>query len=139
MSRLIDWGELLAQARAVQLKSYSPYSAYRVGAAVLGAGGEIFVGCNVENATYGLTICAERTALVRMVSSGELEPVAIQVVTPGPTLGMLCGMCRQGLAEFTEELPIHVNIAEADEPMVETTLSALLPQAFRGRGLTRRS
>lgn len=134
----IDWDELLARARAVRQLAYAPYSGYRVGAAVLSASGKIYVGCNVENATYGLTICAERTAVASMVCAGEQQIAAIQVVTQGPKVGMLCGMCRQMLAEFAEELPIRLNLAEADEPTVETELSELLPQAFRGLALRRR-
>lgn len=133
-----DWAELLRQARAAQRRAYAPYSGYRVGAALLSASGRIYVGCNVENATYGLTICAERTALVTMVCAGELEPVAIQVVTPGPTVGMPCGMCRQALAEFAADMPVRLGLPDADEPSVHTTLEQLLPHAFRGKDLQRR-
>ncbi|MBW2523415.1 MAG: cytidine deaminase [Deltaproteobacteria bacterium] len=134
----MDWDALLAAARAVQQRAYAPYSGYLVGAALLSSNGRIFVGCNVENATYGLTICAERTALVTMVCEGELEPVALQVVTPGPTVGAPCGMCRQALAEFAADMPVHLDLPAPNQAAVQTTLDALLPMAFRGRDLERR-
>ena len=134
----VDWSELRAAALAAQTRAYAPYSGYHVGAALLASNGKIYSGCNVENATYGLTICAERTALVTMVCDGVLEPVAIQVVTPGPTVGMPCGICRQALAEFALDMPVHLGLPDSDEPSVHTTLDRLLPHAFRGRDLQRR-
>lgn len=133
----VNWQELLDAARAAQRRAYAPYSGYRVGAALLGRSGRIYPGCNVENATYGLTICAERTALVTMVCAGELEPVAIQVVTPGPTVGTPCGMCRQALAEFAPELPIRLGLPDDESSSLHTTLDQLLPRAFLGRDLRR--
>ena len=134
----IGWEELLGRAREVRLRAYAPYSGYRVGAAVRTASGRIFTGCNVENATYGLTICAERTALTGMICAGESQPIAIQVVTPGPKIGMLCGMCRQMLAEFADDMAIRLDLPESDDQRVETTLGELLPHAFRGLALRRR-
>jgi len=129
-----DWSELVARARAARAHAHAPYSDYRVGAAVRTGSGAVFVGCNVENATYGLTICAERAAIVQMVAAGERDPTAIAVVTPGPKIGMPCGMCRQTLAEFAEELPIRISLPEGDEH-ITTTLGRLLPDAFRPRDL----
>lgn len=127
----IDWAELLRLARATRHHAHAPYSNYQVGAALLTKSGKLFSGCNVENATYGLTICAERVALVTMVAAGHDDPVALVVVTPGPTAGMPCGMCRQSLAEFAVDLPIRVALPHDDEAVIQTTLGELLPHAFR--------
>jgi len=125
---------LLAAARAARARAYAPYSRYHVGAAVLTKSGRIFVGCNVENATYGATVCAERNAIGAMVAAGEREPVACVVVTAGPTPGTPCGICRQVLSEFAADMPITL---VADDPAGRTRaraderLAALQPKAFR--------
>ena len=131
----IDWSELLRVARATQRNAHAPYSNYHVGAALLSKSGKVFSGCNVENATFGLTICAERVAIVNMVAAGDSDPVALVVVTPGPPVGMPCGMCRQSLAEFADDLPIQVAVPEGEVPPIETTLGELLPSAFRPQAL----
>jgi len=133
----IDWTELEQVAREVQKNAHAPYSSYRVGAAVQAASGRIFSGCNVENASYGLSICAERSAIVQMIAAGEREPVALAVVTPGPTIGTPCGMCRQTLAEFAIDLPIRLLVVEGELPARITSLGALLPDAFRAAALIR--
>jgi cytidine deaminase len=132
----IDWSVLLGAARAARRNAHAPYSGYSVGAALLTRSGRIFAGCNVENAAYGLTICAERSAIAQMISAGEREPIALQVVTAGPPIGSPCGMCRQTLAEFAADLPIHLGLADADAPSIDTTLGELLPLAFRGSVLS---
>ena len=132
----VDWTMLLQAARAARANAYAPYSGYAVGAALLTRSGRVFVGCNVENAAYGLTVCAERNAIVQMVAAGERDPLALQVVTAGPPIGTPCGMCRQTLAEFAADLPIHLSLADADTPTIETTLGELLPLAFRGSVLS---
>jgi cytidine deaminase len=112
-----------------------------VGAALLTKSGRIFAGCNVENATYGATVCAERNAIGAMVAAGERDPVACVVVTAGPTPGMPCGVCRQVLSEFAVDMPITLvaedaagrALARADE-----RLASLLPKAFRLRKAKRR-
>jgi cytidine deaminase len=119
---------LVAAAREARTRAYAPYSKYRVGAAILTRTGKIFTGCNVENATYGATICAERTAIVKMVSADERDPIACVVVTAGPKPGSPCGICRQVLSEFAEDMRI---ILVAQRTRAETTLAALLPDAFR--------
>ena len=127
----VDWPLLEQAAIAVRQRAYAPYSHYQVGAALLTRGGKVFAGCNVENASYGLCLCAERSAVAQMVAAGEREPVAIVVVTDGPTAGTPCGMCRQTLAEFAEDLPIRV-VADGVPGATRTlSLSALLPDAFR--------
>jgi cytidine deaminase len=89
----------------------------------------------VENASYGLSLCAERSAIVQMVAAGERDPVALVVVTPGPVLGTPCGACRQTLAEFARDLPIRMMVTEGTVPARTTTLEALLPDAFRSASL----
>ncbi len=125
---------LVAAAREVRVHAYSPYSRYRVGAAVLTAGGAFYAGCNVENASYGATLCAERAAIAAMVAAGDREPVACAVVTAGPRPGTPCGICRQVLSEFARDLTL-VLVAEDDGGRIvgrrRARLRALLPQAFR--------
>lgn len=133
----IDWAALDAAALAVRERAHAPYSGYPVGAAILVRSGRVFTGCNVENASYGLTLCAERSAIAQMVAAGERDPVALSVATRGPVLGSPCGMCRQTLAEFADDLPIRLIAAEGAAPARHTSLAALLPDAFRAGALTR--
>jgi cytidine deaminase len=132
---MIDWAELERAAREVQGRAHAPYSRYRVGAALQVASGRVFVGCNVENASYSLSICAERSALVQMVAAGERDPAALVVVTRGPVMGTPCGACRQTLAEFARDLPIRLVVEDGAVPGRDTSLAALLPDAFRGDAL----
>jgi cytidine deaminase len=134
---VIDWDELERAAVAVQRRAHAPYSGYQVGAALKTASGAVFAGCNVENASYGLSICAERSAIVQMVAAGERDPVAILVVTPGPVLGTPCGACRQTLAEFAGDLPIRMMVNGHATPARTTSLEALLPEAFRAGSMQR--
>jgi len=135
VSDTIDWGALERAAIDVQTRAHAPYSNYPVGAALRTASGRIFVGCNVENASYGLTICAERSAIVQMVAMGERDPIALVVVTPGPVLGTPCGSCRQTLAEFSLDLPIKLMVTDGTVPPEMTTLETLLPKGFRADAL----
>ncbi len=128
-----QWDELLIAAREVRQNAHAPYSRYRVGAALLTRSGIVFAGCNVENATYGATVCAERNAVAAMVAAGGREPVACVVVTAGPRAGPPCGICRQVLVEFASELPILLVAETAAGRVTErrkARLSALLPGAF---------
>lgn len=125
----IDWPALKAAALAVQGRAYVPYSNYRVGAALLTAGGEIVAGCNVENATYGATCCAERTAVFSAVAAGHRAFRAIAVVTNGAAPGTPCGICRQVLAEFGSDMDVLCFTPEGLEAVYR--LSALLPHAFK--------
>ena len=119
--------KLIAAAKAARKNAYAPYSKYRVGAAILTKSGAVFTGCNVENASYGATICAERNAIGAMVAAGEDAPIACAVVTGGAKPGSPCGMCRQVLYEFAADMPI-VLVADGDRR--ETTLATLLPDGF---------
>lgn len=115
-------------AREAAKKSYSPYSRFAVGAAVLTASGKIFTGTNVENASYGLCNCAERTAIFTAVAAGERELDAVVVYTPTPKPSSPCGACRQVIHEFGAQAVV---VAICDGPeRIETTLAQLLPHAF---------
>ena len=123
--------KLIDAATAARQHAYAPYSGFAVGAALLGRDGIIYTGCNVENASYGLTCCAERTALFKAVSCGTRRFTALAVV--GGIMGdeaatpcVPCGICRQALAEFCDDELVIV-FANGDT----ATLGALLPQAFR--------
>jgi len=118
---------LLAFAREAQDKSYSPYSGFRVGAAVY-ANGEIFQGVNIENAAYGSTQCAERSAVGTAVSAGFQDISAIAIVGDSESPTVPCGACRQFLAEFNPDMRVIMGGA-TDEVMV-MTLEELLPEAF---------
>lgn len=119
--------ELTASAIAVRENAYTPYSHYRVGAALLTKSGTIYTGCNVENAAYGPTICAERTAALKAISEGEREFEQILVVTEN--VGYPCGVCRQFLYEFNPDLRIIIADA-AGKVHDDVRLSSLLPHGF---------
>jgi cytidine deaminase len=123
--------ELIAQAIEARKRAYAPYSRYKVGAALLGKSGKVYLGCNVENASYGHTVCAERTAVLKAVSEGEREFEAIAVVTRNG--GSPCGACRQVLVEFAPELTIY--IADKNGEYRATTMSELLPDSFTPKHL----
>ncbi len=127
--------ELLALARRARENAYAPYSGFAVGAALLGADGRIYTGCNVENAAYPVACCAERTALFHAVAEGAREFTAIAVA--GGRVGDKaeescppCGVCRQALAEFCDLETFRVYLAAPGGGVEETTLGALLPRAF---------
>jgi len=122
------YAKLLAEAKRARARAYAPYSKYRVGAAIATKSGAIFRGCNVENATYGATICAERNAIGAMVAAGEDTPVACVVVTAGPKSAAPCGNCRQVLYEFAPDMPIAL-VTDAGKRR-DTTLATLLPDGF---------
>lgn len=118
---------LVAAAIQASRNAYIPYSNFPVGAALLAADGTVFGGCNVENAAYPATICAERTAFVKAVSEGQRDFQAIAVVTP--TGGSPCGTCRQVMHELAPNL--RVFLADMDGNIAsDTTISALLPNSF---------
>ena len=120
---------LVEAARAVLENAHAPYSGLRVGAALLTADGRIFNGCNVENASFGLTLCAERTAVCKAVSEGERDLAAIAIVSSAKQVLMPCGACRQVLMEFAPNLRVILQ-GEGTE-RTEVTLTELLPHSFR--------
>lgn len=120
--------ELVQRAVAALDHAYSPYSKLRVGAALRAADGRIFTGCNVENASYGMTCCAERTAVVKAVSEGVREFTTLAIATSFERPLMPCGACRQVLHEFAPALRLIV--VGADGARHETFLQELLPEAF---------
>jgi cytidine deaminase len=120
--------KLVDLARAAAGRAYAPYSRFRVGAAIRGRSGSVFAGCNVENASYGLTICAERNAVFQMVAAGEVVFDAIVIYTPTATPTAPCGACRQVLNEFNPDAEV---VSVCDGPgSVRTTVRELLPGAF---------
>jgi cytidine deaminase len=120
-------------ARVAAKKSYSPYSHFNVGAAVLTTSGKIFAGTNVENASYGLCNCAERTAIFSAVTAGERQLRCVVVYTPTETATPPCGACRQVINEFGPEARI-ISICDSSDRL-ETSLAALLPGAFGPQNL----
>lgn len=124
--------ELIAFARQARSMAYAPYSHFLVGAALLTRSGKVFTGANVENASYGLSVCAERVALFKAVSEGEREFEAIAVVTEGGCTP--CGACRQVLSEFG--LDMRVIVADLQGNWTEWRLEELLPASFSSDDLT---
>lgn len=123
--------ELIAAAIEARGLAYSPYSHFAVGAAVRGASGKIYTGANVENASYGASMCAERCAVFAAVNAGERRIEAI-AVTETP-----CGMCRQVLREFADSKTLKVFVARTEEDVREFTLADLLPESFGPEDLAR--
>ncbi len=127
MTRKIDHALLWKTAQQARLNAYAPYSGFLVGAAVCGGSGNIYSGGNIENASYGLTLCAERSAIAQAISQGEKRILAVAIAggkTPCPP----CGMCRQVLAEFGDD-NLLVILGKSDRQVC--SLGLLLPQAFR--------
>jgi cytidine deaminase len=128
-----DLETLSTAAREASRQAYCPYSKFRVGAAVLTEGGEVYAGCNVENASYGLTICAERNAVFQAAARGRRTIVAVAVYTPTATPTAPCGACRQVINEFGPDAEI---LSVCDGPgTIRARLSELLPQAFGPQNL----
>ena len=122
--------ELFEAAAKAQARAYAPYSNFQVGAALAFADGSVVTGSNVENVSFGLTLCAERTALVKAVSDGMREFIALAVVGGDQTPAAPCGACRQVLAEFcAPDMPVFYARLTGGQS-IATTLGALLPQAF---------
>ncbi len=124
--------DLLAAAAAARKHAYAPYSDYRVGAALLTGDDHVITGCNVENASYGLTICAERVALGSAVAAGKTAFKAIAIVADGGPKPFPCGACRQVLSEFCQpDTPVYVAGSGYTGDYESTTLGVLLPRAFK--------
>ena len=126
--------KLCELAKEAMTHAYAPYSGFQVGAALLCADGTVYQGCNIENASYGVSNCAERTALFHAVSEGVKEFERI-VITGGPEEGELqfcapCGICRQALREFCDPKSFEIILAKSTEDYRSYTLEQLLPESF---------
>ena len=119
---------LVDAARAVQQRAYAPYSRFRVGCALEADDGRVFVACNVENASYGLTICGERNAVFAAIAAGHRRLVACAIFVPGDKVAAPCGACRQVLREFGATMEIISTSGAGEE--LRATLTTLLPHSF---------
>ena len=126
----MDIPKLIQEAYAAKERSYAPYSNFHVGAALLAEGGRIYTGCNIENAAYSPTNCAERTAIFKAVSEGERAFLAIAIVGDREEYLFPCGVCRQVMAEFCDAGSFQVILARSREDYKIYTLEELLPGAF---------
>ena len=133
----VDWEALRAAAESARDRAYAPYSNYAVGAALLDAAGTIHLGANMENASYGLCLCAERAALSRGMIAGARPFRALFVLTGGEVAGSPCGMCRQVMLEVLErpddDLPVRCESTSGAR--LDTSARALLPHGFDGSAL----
>ncbi len=120
--------ELIDIAKKAMENAYAPYSNFRVGAALLTKSGKVFTGVNVENSSYGLTMCAERVAVFKAVSEGERDFIKIAIVSSGGEKTYPCGACRQVLYEFSDSIEI---ILEDRGKIFKTDLKKLFPEGFR--------
>ena len=127
--------DLLRLAKAARLRAWAPYSRFRVGAALLARSGKVYTGANVENASYGLSLCAERVAFARAVSEGERKFSALAVVTGSREPATPCRACRQTLLEFGTDMRVYCANLKGD--LLEDRASGLLPRRF-GRGHLRK-
>ena len=128
--------KLIEIAQEARTRAYVPYSKFKVGAALLTKEGKVFSGCNVENASYGLTCCAERTAIFKAVSEGYRNFAAIAIIADVPTLCSPCGACRQVLSEFGGRIKVHMANLKGD--YVSKTVEELLPGFFAAGDLEER-
>jgi len=130
----MNWDFLIEEAKKAKEFAYAPYSGFRVGAAILAQDGRIFKGCNVENASYGATICAERTAIVKAVSDGEAKINAIAIVSDSEDYTFPCGICRQVIAEFGDS-ETKIICGNKNGYYKEYGLNDILPNAFGKKDL----
>lgn len=119
---------LIRRASMVRKRAHAPYSGFKVGAALMCHGGRVFTGCNVENMSFGATVCAERNALAQAIACGKTDFRTLVVVTDAKPPASPCGICRQGLSEFCDDLRILLVNTSGD--MVRTSLKKLFPQPF---------
>jgi len=127
MTDLREYEELIEMAKGAAQHAYAPYSEFAVGAALMTDSGKIYTGCNIENMSYGASLCAERTAAAKAVSDGETSFVALAVYHPGADMPYPCGICRQVLAEFARRMAV---ITVNDRGGEIFDLKQLLPNTF---------
>ena len=125
--------ELLECAKQAMQYAYTPYSNFKVGAAILMKSGKIYTGCNIENASYGATNCAERTDIFKAVSEGETEIVTIAIVSSGGDFTYPCGICRQVIAEFMKEGEVIFENGQGDIQVIP--LEKMFPYSFTKENL----
>lgn len=130
----MDYKELIIKALGAREKAYAPYSKFKVGAAVLMENGEIYSGCNIENASYGATNCAERTAIFKAISEGQKEIIAIAIVGDLRKYTYPCGICRQVIAEFGSS-KTSIILARDENDYIVKNLEEILPGAFTSNDL----
>ena len=128
-----DSDDLITKATAAREKALAPYSNFKVGAALRMKDGRIYTGCNIENVSYGLSICAERVALWKALSEGALDFSEIAIVTDADVLTSPCGACRQLLWEYCGNIPVHLHSLKG--PREEHSLAELFPFPFDHRSL----
>ena len=128
--------ELINKAIQAREKSYSPYSNFKVGASVMGESGKIYSGCNIENAAYSPTICAERVAIFKAISNGEREIKKIALIGSTDSFTYPCGVCRQVMTEFASD-DFEIIVAKNIEEYVSYFLDDLMPNSFRARDMGR--
>lgn len=127
---MTDFPDLITSASEARENAIAPYSGFRVGAALVSSGGTVFTGCNIENASFGLTICAERVAIFKALSEGGKEFTALAVVADTERLTPPCGACRQVIWEFCGDIP--VTLANLKGSSRTVMMSEILPNAFDG-------
>ncbi|MGC9337749.1 MAG: cytidine deaminase [Candidatus Cloacimonadia bacterium] len=120
--------KLISSAKEASQNSYSPYSSYKVGAAVLTKSGDIFTGTNIENASYPASVCAERVAIFKAISEGFQQLEALAIYAEGEHMPFPCGICRQVISEFADDLPII--IAKSEKEYIVKNIAELLPFPF---------
>lgn len=129
----MDYNDLLKKAKEASKNAYAPYSKFSVGACVLTKSDQTYIGCNMENASYGMTICAERNALANAIANGENDIEAIAIYSPNMKNCLPCGACRQVIFEFQKDNEIKI-ITEAEiegQGYNITTINKLLPGGFK--------
>ena len=122
--------ELIKKAIEARELAYCPYSNFKVGAAALFEDGKIYIGCNIENASYGATNCAERTAILNGVSQGNRKLEALALIGDLNNYTYPCGICRQVICEFAKNKDIKIYIIKSEDDFIETTLEKIMPGAF---------
>jgi len=123
-----NYKRLIKEAEKARKRAYTPYSKFKVGAAILTSDGKIFTGCNIENASFGLTVCAERVAILKAISEGSTEFEAIAIFGDTDRPCSPCGACRQVLSEFGEDIKIIMSNMKGDIKIKK--IGELLPEAF---------